>query len=315
MAKDMGARFTEYMQDHQQRFNPAALQSKATANGNEVANDEEGPDESQYTSPWDPLDDAHKEAAQSSQSKEVSDSDTETQSSTEFEGHPLVLANKADTEAPVIVSAQAKTLTLVLEDVARVIVGSDVAHGGSSKSREADTEPEVEGNVIELKKVARGNPDQWITTSTWEDVTDICEWPENFTGYIGRWAGLNNIGTPGSHQLRQLGFNEWWLLEHGEVEKILKTSHLKEFLASCEWEQEFCIRVGDTGVCMMASPTYTIPDVSSLLSKFSLTLGISEVISSDPSFVSLATHSNSSIWIDVNLSSRTTFSDTNIESS
>ena len=42
---------------------------------------------------------------------------------------------------------------------------------------------------------------------------------------------------------------------------------------------------------------------------------MSDDISSEPSFVSLATHSNSSICIDVNLSSCTTRSDTKIESS
>ena len=57
------------------------------------------------------------------------------------------------------------------------------------------------------------------------------------------------------------------------------------------------------------------PQSSSLFNDPSPTFGISAVISSEPSFVSLATHTSSCIWIEVNLSSFATFSETKIESS
>ena len=64
-----------------------------------------------------------------------------------------------------------------------------------------------------------------------------------------------------------------------------------------------------------SAPIYTIPDSSRFLRASSPTLGMSLVISSEPNFVSRAITSNSSIWIDVNTSSLTNFSDKRIESS
>ena len=64
-----------------------------------------------------------------------------------------------------------------------------------------------------------------------------------------------------------------------------------------------------------SAPTYTIPQSSSLFKDPSPTFGISAVISSEPSFVSLAIQTISWICIDVNLSSLATFSEINIESS
>ena len=64
-----------------------------------------------------------------------------------------------------------------------------------------------------------------------------------------------------------------------------------------------------------SAPTYTIPHSSSLFNEPSPTFGISAVISSEPSFVSLAIQTISWIWIDVNLSSLATFSEIKIESS
>jgi len=58
-----------------------------------------------------------------------------------------------------------------------------------------------------------------------------------------------------------------------------------------------------------------MPDSSRSLRNSSLTLGMSRVISSGPSFVSRASISNSSMWIDVKESSLTSFSETRIASS
>ena len=66
---------------------------------------------------------------------------------------------------------------------------------------------------------------------------------------------------------------------------------------------------------LTSAPTYTIPDWSNLLKRPSLTFGISAVISSEPSLVSLAIQLSSSMWIVVNLSSSTTLSEIRIESS
>jgi hypothetical protein len=59
----------------------------------------------------------------------------------------------------------------------------------------------------------------------------------------------------------------------------------------------------------------TMPLSSRSLSDSSPTFGMSRVISSLPSFVSRATHSNSSMWIEVKESSLTTRSAMRIESS
>jgi len=64
-----------------------------------------------------------------------------------------------------------------------------------------------------------------------------------------------------------------------------------------------------------SAPTYTTPDSSRFLKLSSLTFGMSLVISSAPSFVSLAIDSYSSIWTDVKTSSVTHLSEIRIESS
>ena len=58
-----------------------------------------------------------------------------------------------------------------------------------------------------------------------------------------------------------------------------------------------------------------MPDSSKFLSASSLTFGISLVISSSPSLVSLAIISYSSMWTEVNTSSVTHLSEIKIESS
>ena len=58
-----------------------------------------------------------------------------------------------------------------------------------------------------------------------------------------------------------------------------------------------------------------MPLSSRLLSSDSETLGMSRVISSGPSLVSRASISNSSMWIEVYMSSLTSFSQTRMASS
>ncbi len=91
--------------------------------------------------------------------------------------------------------------------------------------------------------------------------------------------------------LRSLSSGESWVSPFGE---ILPTS----------------ISPGFT-----SAPILIIPLSSRSLSVSSPTLGMSLVISSRPSFVSRDIHSNSSIWIDVNLSSLTILSLIRIASS
>ena len=64
-----------------------------------------------------------------------------------------------------------------------------------------------------------------------------------------------------------------------------------------------------------SAPIYTIPDSSKFFKASSLTLGMSRVISSSPSFVSLAIISYSTICTEVNTSSVTHLSEIKIESS
>ena len=66
---------------------------------------------------------------------------------------------------------------------------------------------------------------------------------------------------------------------------------------------------------LTSAPILIIPRSSISLSASSPTFGISLVISSGPSFVSLASDSYSSMWTEVNMSSRTSSSDINIASS
>ncbi len=58
-----------------------------------------------------------------------------------------------------------------------------------------------------------------------------------------------------------------------------------------------------------------MPASSRFFSASSATFGMSRVISSGPSLVSRAITSNSSMWMEVNTSSETIFSDRRIESS
>ena len=64
-----------------------------------------------------------------------------------------------------------------------------------------------------------------------------------------------------------------------------------------------------------SEPTRTTPFSSRLRTVSSETFGISEVNSSSPRFVSRTSNSNSSMWIEVKMSSRTTFSEITIASS
>ena len=64
-----------------------------------------------------------------------------------------------------------------------------------------------------------------------------------------------------------------------------------------------------------SAPMRTMPDSSRSLRASSPTFGMSRVTSSLPSFVSRATHSNSSMWIEVKTSSLAMRSETRIESS
>ncbi len=64
-----------------------------------------------------------------------------------------------------------------------------------------------------------------------------------------------------------------------------------------------------------SAPMRTMPDSSRSLRASSPTFGMSRVISSLPSLVSRATHSNSSMWIEVKTSSLASRSLTRIESS
>ncbi len=56
---------------------------------------------------------------------------------------------------------------------------------------------------------------------------------------------------------------------------------------------------------LTSAPTRTMPSASRFFSMSSPTLGMSRVISSGPSFVSRASHSNVTMWSDVRTSSRT----------
>ena len=60
--------------------------------------------------------------------------------------------------------------------------------------------------------------------------------------------------------------------------------------------------------CSSSAPTRTMPFSSRFLKASSPTLGMSRVISSGPTLVSRASISYSSMWMEVNLSSRTKFS-------
>jgi hypothetical protein len=64
-----------------------------------------------------------------------------------------------------------------------------------------------------------------------------------------------------------------------------------------------------------SAPMRTMPDSSRSLRASSPTFGMSRVISSLPSLVSRATHSNSSMWIEVKTSSLAMRSEMRIESS
>ena len=64
-----------------------------------------------------------------------------------------------------------------------------------------------------------------------------------------------------------------------------------------------------------SAPTLMMPFSSRFLTASSLTFGISEVSSSSPRLVSRTSNSNSSICIEVKISSRTTFSEITIASS
>ena len=66
---------------------------------------------------------------------------------------------------------------------------------------------------------------------------------------------------------------------------------------------------------LTSAPILMIPLSSISFNASSLTLGISLVISSGPSLVSLASHSYSSIWIEVKTSSLTNSSEISIASS
>ena len=66
---------------------------------------------------------------------------------------------------------------------------------------------------------------------------------------------------------------------------------------------------------LTSAPTLIIPFSSNSLVASSLTFGISSVSSSVPSLVSLTSIAYSSMWIEVNTSSRTTFSEITIASS
>ena len=66
---------------------------------------------------------------------------------------------------------------------------------------------------------------------------------------------------------------------------------------------------------LTSAPILIIPLSSMFLRASSLTFGMSLVISSGPNLVSLASHSYSSIWIEVNTSSLTSSSEINMASS
>ena len=66
---------------------------------------------------------------------------------------------------------------------------------------------------------------------------------------------------------------------------------------------------------LTSAPTRTMPSGPRFLSASSLTFGLSRVISSGPSFVSLAPQSNVTMWSDVDMSSLTRRSFTRIASS
>ena len=66
---------------------------------------------------------------------------------------------------------------------------------------------------------------------------------------------------------------------------------------------------------LTSAPMKTMPASSRFLSASSETLGMSRVISSGPSLVSRAITSNSSMWIEVKMSSNTTRSESRMESS